>query len=64
MLQIRRFGKYAGMNTRMDSLFDLCGIEPRYIDDDDFEVLMRPPQKPDAGRIGNVLKPDQVIGAA
>lgn len=61
---IRRFGKYAGMNTRMDSLFDMCGMEPRYIDDDDFEVLMRPPQKPDAGRIGNVLTPDQVIGAA
>ena len=61
---IRRFGRYKEMNTRMDSLFELSGIRPRYIDDDGFEVLTRPAYEPDAGTLAAVRRPEDVIAAA
>jgi hypothetical protein len=61
---IRRFGGYKEMNTRMDSLFELSGIRPRYIDDDGFEVLTRPADEPDAVTLAAVRRPEDVIAAA
>lgn len=61
---IKRTGSHAGMNTRMDSLFASFGVEPRYIEGRDFEILLRPADK--VGRMwtdGQAL-PEQVIGSA
>ncbi len=39
---IRINGKREEMNTRLSSLFELCHILPRYIEDNDFSVLEKP----------------------
>ena len=36
---IKLTGAHSGMNTRLDSLFDLFSISERYIKDDDFSIL-------------------------
>jgi hypothetical protein len=35
-------GKNAGMNSRLDSLFKRCQIEPRLIIENDFSILDNP----------------------
>lgn len=35
-------GKLKGLNTRLESLFDLCGITNRFIKDYDFSILEQP----------------------
>ncbi len=59
---IRRFGIHTGMNTRLDSLFELCGIEPRYIDDYNYDVLNRAIQEPDEEMINKTWHPDMIVG--
>ncbi|SCW65297.1 Polysaccharide pyruvyl transferase [Ruminococcaceae bacterium YRB3002] len=61
---IRRFGKYTGMNTRMDHLFESCGIKPRYIDDDGFRILERPADKINLKAPDESLSPEEVIARA
>ncbi|MBR2524222.1 MAG: polysaccharide pyruvyl transferase family protein [Clostridiales bacterium] len=39
---IKRFGEYAGMNTRMDSVFETFEIGSRYIDDSGFDIIEQP----------------------
>lgn len=61
---IRRAGSFKGMNTRMDTLFASCGIEPRYVDCSDFEVLSRPADK--IGKTGpdEAMTPENIIESA
>ena len=61
---IRRSGSFKGMNTRMDTLFASCGIEPRYVDCSDFEVLSRPADK--IGKTGpdEAMTPEKIIESA
>ena len=61
---IKRFGAYQGMNTRMDSVFDLCGITPRYIGNDGFDVLEDPSECLNINKISSACTPDKVIEAA
>ena len=61
---IRRFGGYKGMNTRMDSLFELFGIDPRYIDDEGFGILERPADVPDLKGLTDAVPPEKIIMAA
>ena len=59
---IKRAGKHAGMNTRIDQLFEMFGISPRYMDGNDPEVLERPADKADLKVPDGFLTPDQIIG--
>lgn len=61
---IRRFGKYTGMNTRMDSVFELSGIKPRFIDDNGFEILERPADRIDMETLNIAARPENVLAAA
>lgn len=61
---IRRFGEHAGMNTRIDHLFELCGIEPRYIDSSDFEILKREADILSRLDISSLNTPEKVIETA
>ena len=58
---IRRIGSFKGMNTRMDTLFETCGIEPRYIDGTDFEVLVRPADKIRKAGPDEAMTPEKII---
>ena len=58
---IKRFGKYEGMNARMNSLFDLFGIEPRFIDTSDFGVLERPEDELNIEMTRGTIKPEEII---
>ncbi|MCR5339903.1 MAG: polysaccharide pyruvyl transferase family protein [Saccharofermentans sp.] len=61
---IKRFGHYSGMNTRMDSLFCVLGISPRYIDDEGFEILERPAENESIMRNNDVMTPEKVLEMA
>ena len=61
---IKRFGVYTGMNTRMDSLFELCEMTPRYIDDVGFDVLNRPPERMESDKLNSVSFPEDIISIA
>ncbi len=61
---IRRFGKYSGMNTRMDSVFEVFGIEPRYVNDKDFDVLNRQVDRTNKEGLYSMMTPDEVIKIA
>lgn len=61
---IKRTGSHAGMNTRMDSLFASFGVEPRYIEGRDFEILLRPADKVGIMWTDGQALPEQVIGSA
>jgi hypothetical protein len=61
---IKRFGHYSGMNTRMDSLFSVLGISPRYIDDEGFEILERPAENESIMRNNDVMTPEKVLEMA
>ena len=58
---IKRSGIYSGMNTRMDTLFEICGIDPRYVSGDDLNALERPAEDPDTGKISASLTPEKII---
>ena len=58
---IRRFGGYTGMNTRMDSVFQLCGIDPRFIDDCGFEMLERPADRINMESMNKAAGPETVL---
>lgn len=60
---IRRFGGYTGMNTRMDSVFKLCGIDPRFIDDCGFEILERPADRINMESLNKAAGPETVLAA-
>ncbi len=61
---IRRFGKYTGMNTRMDSVFETFGISPRYIDDADFEIIEQKPDVITSEKAGILSTPEVLIEKA
>lgn len=61
---IRRTGGYEGMNTRMDSLFELLGIAPRYIGDKDFACLELPAERADFDLSKTFSRPEDLIEAA
>jgi len=61
---IKRFGLYSGMNTRMDSLFKVLGISPRYIDDEGFEILERPAEKISIIGEDKAMTPEKVLEMA
>ena len=61
---IRRTGAHAGMNSRMETLFALCGIKPRFIDAEDFEALERPADTPALEKLKAANRPEDVIEAA
>lgn len=60
---IKRFGAYEGMNTRLDSLFELLGIKPRYIDDD-FSELERSADDYSIIMPEEIMRPEDVIKKA
>lgn len=61
---IRRTGIFKGMNSRMDTLFANCGIEPRYIDGRDLKILSRPADQ--IGKTGpeDAMTPEKIIEMA
>ena len=61
---IRRTGAHAGMNSRLLTLFELCGTEPRFIDSEDFAALDRPADMPDPEKLKAAKRPEDVIRAA
>lgn len=61
---IRRLGGYEGMNTRMDSLFELLGTEPRYIRDKDFSCLELPAVRTGSGLCEGICRPEELFEAA
>lgn len=61
---IKRFGSHNGMNTRIDSLFETLGVQPRYIDDSGFEILDRPADKLGVKAMNAAKRPEDVIGMA
>lgn len=61
---IRRKGAHAGMNSRMETLFGLCGINSRFIDAEDFEALELPAGNPDLEKLKAAKRPEDVIEAA
>ena len=61
---IRRTGRHAGMNSRMETLFGLCGTEPGFIDSENFEALERPAVTLDTGDIKEAIRPEDVIEKA
>ena len=60
---IKRFGAYEGMNTRLDSLFEITGIVPRYIEDD-LSILERDADNYSIIRTNGLLTPEKVIEKA
>jgi hypothetical protein len=61
---IKRTGAHTGMNSRMETLFALCGINPRFIDAEDFEALERPVDTPDLEKLKEAERPEDIIEAA
>ena len=61
---IKRTGSHAGMNTRMDSLFAGFGIESRYIEGSNFDILVRPADKVGIMWTDGLAMPELVIGSA
>ena len=61
---IRKTGIFKGMNSRMDTLFAKCGIEPRYIDGRDLKILSRPADQ--IGKTGpeDAMTPEKIIEMA
>lgn len=61
---IKRTGSQTGMNSRMETLFGLCGIEPRFIDSESFETLELPACTLNPEKIEAAMRPEDVINKA
>lgn len=60
---IRRKGAHAGMNSRLETLFGLCGIKPRFIDAEDFDILEHPAELTDLEKLKAAKRPEDIIEA-
>lgn len=61
---IRREGALSGMNTRMDTLFRVLGIEPRFVNDKGMEILEREAERLPSDASDALITPADVIEAA